>query len=48
MREAGKINNNWMYQCQKKDKFEEKELEDPFMEDEDQVCLKQGYFYKLW
>lgn len=48
MREAGKINNNWMHYCQKKDKYEEKELEDPFMEDDDQVCLKQGYFYKLW
>lgn len=48
MRESARINNNWMYHSQKKDKFEEKELEDPFMEEEDQVCLRQGYLYKLW
>jgi translation initiation factor 3 subunit D len=50
MEEAVRVHNSFLYQQNtkaedKKHSFGEK---DPFMADEHEVCVRQGYLYKIW
>lgn len=48
MQEAVNVNNSWIYQQYCKDKKFDLSEKDPFIEVEDQVAARLGYFYKIW
>lgn len=50
MKEARGINESWMKLCQNTDESKKTVLEDenPFVEDENQVCTSMGYHYNIW
>ena len=50
MKEAKKINNAFLNQCLSADPTKQIQLNDenPFIENEDQVCTRIGYVYKIW
>jgi translation initiation factor 3 subunit D len=50
MDEAVKVHNNFLYQqyVKTEDKSHSLAEKDPFMADEHEVCVRQGYLYKIW
>ena len=48
MHEATKIRDSILYQCQDKKNFFDLEEEDPFIEVEDQIAIRNGYIYQIW
>lgn len=50
MDEAVRVHNNFLYQQYQKtdDKVHHLGEKDPFMADEHEVCVRQGYIYKIW
>lgn len=50
MREARGINDSFVHYSQNPDVTKQIQLdgENPFVEDESQVCTRQGYYYRVW
>jgi len=50
MREAKNIDNSFLHYAQSEDLSSQVQLdgENPFIEDDSQICTRHGYLYKIW